>query len=291
MRRSPCSGRTVADGSSHLGPPTAPSSTASDGEQDVEVLVAHGRAVGVDGDAAGEDVGPVDGEPEALPGRVEDAQVARRRSPGRCRRPDAGDAVGGVDLAATARRRIGRGGSGVAAAWAVPVSGLPIPASCQRSFSSAREVRLERRLDDVRREPVAGHRLGRVLGIDRASRPDHAPGPGRPRRRRPPGSRSRPGSGNQPMTRLDGPIDGPEERVDGPVALRLGAHGLAVHAERDVAPRAAAVARAARSSPRGAPGHRPARPRRPRPTLRRDERDEVGVGDLLLGVGQRDGRR
>ena len=71
--RSPCSGRTVADGSSHFGPPTAPSRIASAARADVEVLVADGRAVRVDGDAADEHLGPVDREAEALARGVEDA--------------------------------------------------------------------------------------------------------------------------------------------------------------------------------------------------------------------------
>ncbi len=41
-------------------------------QQDVEVLVADGGAVGVDGDAAGQHLGPLDGEVEALGSGLED---------------------------------------------------------------------------------------------------------------------------------------------------------------------------------------------------------------------------
>ena len=151
------------------------------------------------------------------------------------------------------------------------------------------QVGLEGGLDDVRREAVAGDRVRGALRVDGAAGADHdlalgvlAAGDG-------------PdlvvGQAREPADeRLDGRVDGAEERVHGTVALGLGADRLAVHDERDVAARAAALAgadgpaleadRGVGDGVRGRAGGR---------RLGLDERDEVRVGDLLLGIGQGDG--
>ncbi len=56
IAKRPCSGRTLARGSSHFGPPTAPSSTASAARADLQRLRRQRRAGLVDGDAADERV-------------------------------------------------------------------------------------------------------------------------------------------------------------------------------------------------------------------------------------------
>ena len=95
--------------------------------------------------------------------------------------------------------------------------------------------------------------------------------------------------GDPPDDRLDRRIDRAEERVDRAVAVRLRAHGRAEDGERDLAARAAAVARGdvpAHESHRGDRGRGIAGVGR----LLFDERDEVGVGHLLLHVRQGDRR-
>ena len=81
--------------------------------------------------------------------------------------------------------------------------------------------------------------------------------------------------------RPDRVVDGREEGVDRPVAGRLGGPLLAVDGERHRAGGVAAVRR----------GDAPADERDRRRDLGRallDEREQVRVGDLLLGVGQGD---
>ena len=90
-------------------------------------------------------------------------------------------------------------------------------------------------------------------------------------------------TGCQPRTGWRPSSTAPEQRVDRAVAGRLGRRPiLAGDRERDAAGRVAAVRR----------GHAPAEELDRGRDLRRallDERQQVRVGDLLLGVGQGDG--
>ena len=98
------------------------------------------------------------------------------------------------------------------------------------------------------------------------------------------------GDGLDLVLRQDGPpaehrqeclVDGGVERVDRPVAGRIGRPVLAANRERDAARRVAAVRR----------GDAPADDRDRRRDLRGallDEGEQIRVGHFLLGVGQRD---
>ena len=67
-----CSGRTVADGSDHFGSADGAEQDRVGGATGFDVLRSDRDAVRVDGDAAGEDLGPLDREAEPSPGRVDD---------------------------------------------------------------------------------------------------------------------------------------------------------------------------------------------------------------------------
>ena len=79
------------------------------------------------------------------------------------------------------------------------------------------EVGLQRGLDDVRREAVAGDRVARCPRGRSSGVPGPAPGPARPRRRRRPGSRSRSGTGYQPMTGSTAASTAPKSASTGPL--------------------------------------------------------------------------
>ena len=134
-----CSGRTVAVGSSHFGPPTAPSSTASAAAQSVEVLVADGRCRRRRWRRRRR------ARPTTRRGSRSARAAASRTALGRGHdlRADAvagdgDDAVGRRPRQVTLRLRGGRDGR--AGCGLVP-----------EQLLERREVGLERRLDDVRR--------------------------------------------------------------------------------------------------------------------------------------------
>ena len=138
---SACSGRTGADGSDHFGPPTAPSRIASAAPHALDVLGPDRDPVGVDRGAAGEDLRPVDREPEPRV-RPRPRPGARRRRPrDRHRRPGSSrsDRWEGrpPSWEALARR-------GAREADGDPVDLGPV------ELVGRHEVGVERRFDDVR---------------------------------------------------------------------------------------------------------------------------------------------
>ena len=134
--------------------------------------------------------------------------------------------------------------------------------------------------------PWPGHRLAAALRIGRATRPDRDLALGiLATRDRPDLVVHEPGMPAEHG--LDGRIHGTEQRVHGTVAAALGGVADALERQRHVALRGAAMAA----------GDAPALERDGRVDLERgaggllaDERDEVRVRDLLLDVGQGDGR-
>ena len=175
--KSACSGRTGADGSDHFGPPTAPSRIASAARQASTSSGADRDAVRVDRDAAGE-------RPRSSRPRTRTVGRPRRRRAGRPRRPPARP------------RRPGSWRCGSAAVRPPSRQALLGPLVRERDGDAVdlgavelvgrHEVRVERRLDDVRAITRGPRPRARPDPRPTSGGSGPAPGPGRPRRPRRP---------------------------------------------------------------------------------------------------------